>query len=129
MGRSWGLFLQAGWQAEDPRDDSLHELRKVLKGVRYGHENLAEFFGEAGRHWIQECRSAQEVLGELHDLQVLAAVLEEQERRGKKASLAPLARALETRLGQCWGRWQSLRPTLMDPQRRRELHSLFLLPP
>ncbi|MFM7676050.1 MAG: CHAD domain-containing protein [Synechococcus sp.] len=126
-----GLFLEAGWHAQDPRDGSLHQLRKRLKGVRYGHENLEAFLGEAGLRWIQHCRSAQEVLGELHDLQVLAAVLEGQVHRRTKPrhAITPLAQALEERLGQCWGRWRSLAPTLLEPGRRRELQGLFLTPP
>lgn len=123
-----GLFLEAGWGAQDPRDGSLHELRKRLKGVRYGHENLEAFLGEAGLRWIRDCKSAQEVLGELHDLQVLAAVLEERNHRRRKRSAAPLAQALEARLGQCWERWRSLAPTLREPHRRRELQGLFLVP-
>ncbi|MFY8149918.1 MAG: CHAD domain-containing protein [Prochlorococcaceae cyanobacterium] len=123
-----GIFLEEGWRTQDPQAECLHELRKRLKGVRYGHENLAAFLPEAGERWIHDLKASQDVLGELHDLQVLGTVIAQQAGRRDRSALLPLRQALDTCLERCWRRWCSLAPVLLQEERRRELQGLFLLP-
>ncbi|QPN59210.1 CHAD domain-containing protein [Synechococcus sp. CBW1002] len=123
---SHGLFLHAGWQEANPRDKSLHELRKRIKEARYALENLEPFLPSGGHHWIQELKLAQESLGELHDLQVLADVIGEQELRPRVADLPELGVAIQHQLDRCWEDWQTLASRLKARERRWEFQGLFL---
>jgi CHAD domain-containing protein len=126
---SAALFLHPGWWAGQPRDPELHALRKRIKGVRYSLEALGEPL-EGSRHdWIAALKQAQGVLGELHDLQVLEALLHEESAAVPRSARRGLQAELERQRAIEWARWRELSGRLLRPECRAALSSLSPLPP
>jgi CHAD domain-containing protein len=123
---SHGLFLHNGWFVEDPAAEALHELRKRIKGLRYGLEPFVPFMPTTIVGWIEELKQAQAVLGELHDLTVLEASLLSQPLRRKASALPILQGAISERQQQHWQRWQAQAGRLSSDANRQELHRLIL---
>ncbi|MFS6827996.1 CHAD domain-containing protein [Cyanobium sp. ATX-6F1] len=116
-----------GWWAADPHRDAtvLHDLRKRVKGARYGLENLAPLLGGRPSGWIERFKAVQGCLGDLQDLQVLRAALGEQLERPLAEVLPSLAVELERREGLNWGRWRLLAQEALDPKERRKLNQIL----
>ena len=121
-----GLFLQAGWFVTDPRDESLHELRKTIKGVRYSLEYLEPFASEALAGWLAELRRAQDCLGDLHDLQVLSEALSDQFDHDLAKAVPALHQAIELQKAERWGQWLSQVEAMLSNASRRALHTSLL---
>ncbi|MCP9915672.1 CHAD domain-containing protein [Cyanobium sp. ATX 6F1] len=122
-----GLMTHPGWWAADPHRDAtvLHDLRKRVKGARYGLENLAPLLGGRPSGWIERFKAVQGCLGDLQDLQVLRAALGEQLERPLAEVLPSLAVELERREGLNWGRWRLLAQEALDPKERRKLNQIL----
>jgi len=121
-----GLFLHNGWFAEQPAAEALHELRKRIKGLRYGLEPFTIFLPKTHIGWIEELKQAQALLGELHDLTVLEASLLTNPVRRKSSPMPMLQRAISQRQQQHWQQWQSLAERLSSDINRQQLHRLIL---
>ena len=117
------LFAHPGWWAEDPRADAdvVHELRKQIKGVRYRLENLRASGGRRQLACIASLRSLQDLLGDLHDLEVLAKAIDIQVPRALEADLPVLARLLQDRRDQAWHHWRQQACAIHRSRARREL--------
>ena len=126
---SGALFLHPGWWAGQPRDPELHELRKRIKGVRYCLEALGERLEPSVHDWITALKQAQGVLGELHDLQVLEALLHEEEEEVPRSASQALQAELERQRAIEWAHWRELSGRLLRPECRAALSSLSPLPP
>jgi CHAD domain-containing protein len=57
-------------------EESLHDLRKAVKKLRYALEAFAPAYGRAVARQIERCRDFQESLGTLQDAAVFSAQLE-----------------------------------------------------
>jgi CHAD domain-containing protein len=112
------LFLHPGWTVEDPTAEALHDLRKRIKAARYALEHL-----EA---WIQELRQAQELLGELHDLQILSLTLAGSGNTLKSHRLPVLRSELEGQQAEHWLRWWELAQRLQQDSHRRAIQRQLL---
>ncbi|MCT0198325.1 CHAD domain-containing protein [Synechococcus sp. CS-1325] len=121
-----GLFLQTGWCASDPHDGSLHDLRKTIKGVRYSLEVLEPFACPALGGWVADLRRAQDCLGDLHDLQVLAAALSDELERDLARAVPTLHQAIERQQAERWGEWLACSELLLSETRRRELKNSLI---
>ncbi|MFM7265600.1 MAG: CHAD domain-containing protein, partial [Cyanobium sp.] len=125
---SGSLVLHPGWWAEHPRDLQLHALRKRIKGLRYSLEALVNRLEPSGRDWIAAFKQAQTVLGELHDLQVLEALLHEEQARIPASASQGVQAELERQRAIAWARWRELSGWLLRPECRAALPSLSPLP-
>ena len=125
---SSALVLHPGWWADHPRDPQLHALRKCIKGVRYSLEALADRLEPSGADWIATFKQAQTVLGELHDLQVLEALLHEDQDRIPPSASQGVRAELERQRAIAWARWRELSGWLLRPECRAALPSLSPLP-
>ena len=117
------LLLHPGWWAQDPSAEAevVHNLRKQIKGARYRLENLR---GTGGRHQllaIAQFRTMQELLGELHDLEVLAKAIANQMPGHLADDLPVLADLLEQRRDRCWLLWRQEACLLQSARGRRAL--------
>ena len=117
------LFLHGGWWAQDPRGQAelVHDLRKEIKGVRYRLENLRATGGNHQAMAIARFRSIQDLLGEWHDLEVLAKAIDNQMPSSLGMDLPALADLLELRRRQCWGQWRDQARPLLRARGRGQL--------
>jgi len=119
-----GLLLQLGWQVEDPARgaQSLHELRKKIKAVRYQAEGYGDFYEVNYSSWVDELKSLQGVLGNLQDLVVLRKLL------GKKLSkqLPALESKLQALQAENWAIWLGLRGRYRTDSSRQELRLMVI---
>ena len=69
------------------------------------------------------------MLGELHDLQVLEALLHEEEEEVPRSASRGLQAELERQRAIEWAHWRELSGRLLRPECRAALSSLSLLPP
>ena len=120
------LFLHPGWTVEDPSAEALHDLRKRIKAARYALEHLEDWCEPALKAWIQELRQAQELLGELHDLQILSHTLAGSGNTLKSHRLPVLRSELEGQQGEHWLRWRELAQRLQQDSHRRAIHRQLL---
>jgi CHAD domain-containing protein len=124
---STSLMVHPGWWLElaGQEADTLHDLRKQLRSLRYRLENIEPFLAPAGRRWIASLKQGQSLLGELNDLEVLHKAIHEQSPDGLEATLPQLTWLLEQNRLHCWRRWRQLSESLHAlPNRRRRLAAL-----
>jgi CHAD domain-containing protein len=124
---STSLMLHPGWWLElaGQDTDTLHDLRKQLRGLRYRLENIEAVLAPAGRQWIASLKQGQSLLGELNDLEVLQRAIHDQSSDGLEQSLPQLAWLLEQNRLHCWRRWRQLSESLHGlASRRRRLKAL-----
>jgi CHAD domain-containing protein len=120
------LFLHPGWTVEDPTAEALHDLRKRIKAARYALEHLEDWCEPALKAWIQELRQAQELLGELHDLQILSHTLAGSGNTLKSHRLPVLRSELEGQQAEHWLRWRELAQRLQQDSHRRAIQRQLL---
>lgn len=120
------LMLHPGWWLEHPGQDveTLHDLRKRIKTVRYQLDNLV-----SGEHsdlhiWISRFRQAQQHLGDLNDLAVLRAAIDDQLNHGLAKEVPDLAALLDGLRQQSWTAWRELAGQLTQGDRRQTLREL-----
>jgi CHAD domain-containing protein len=89
LDRVAGKAARRGKRIGRRSDEELHALRKSLKKLRYGADDLAGLYGrKAVERYLRGCKELQELLGRMNDAAV-AGVLAEQLSAGDRADLAP----------------------------------------
>jgi CHAD domain-containing protein len=128
-------LLHPGWlsRADDAANDSsacsnlaLHDLRKACKQVRYQAEFFAPFYGEAFQDWVNEIKTIQSQLGQLHDSQVLLDRLAEV--LPKHVELPEFKAMLQQVQAESMANWETIRHQYLDPNFRQHLHQIILNP-
>jgi len=124
------LTTLPGWWVQNPYASracsDLHRLRRRIKRARYGLANLQCLDEPRISPWVEQLRCLQELLGELNDLQLIAAALDRQ-LNGAPDQLVPgLCSLLTEQRSQAWQRWQQQSRLLMEPAGREGLHRLAL---
>lgn len=109
-------------------EDSLHDLRKRMKGVRYQAEFFSDFYGDAYGERLEEFKLIQDVLGQLQDNVVLRQFLES----ALNTHLAQVLPTAEHKIRQdqadFWQTWQPLQQRYLDLEFRQALRSLLTMP-
>ena len=116
-----GLFLDPGWMELDPFAESLHGLRKRIKQVRYSLENLDPWCEPALRTCVQDLRTAQNHLGNLHDLQILHRNFILGDSLKKHLTLPVLQVELEAQQEVAWIQWRELADRMQTETFRRAM--------
>jgi len=113
--------------------DRLHEVRIAVKKLRYAMEIVRELSGSRAMAKILTLKKAQDLLGRMHDLEILIARIRAVQGSSSapslrlSADLDRLVRRLETECRQLHGHYIALRPALLSicdhaialPARRR----------
>lgn len=125
------LLLHPGWlvpssDRSEAANETLHDLRKACKHVRYQAEFFVEFYGDAVHKWIQSVKQLQDQLGKLHDIQVLTELLTD--HLPKRAKLKTLHQKVEATRMEVMAHWDTSRHQYLDPGFRYSLHRLLLSP-
>lgn len=124
------LLLHSGWlvQTDDSNaaSDSLHDLRKACKHVRYQAEFFVSFYGEAFQAWIDDVKTIQSKLGTVHDCQVLQALLTK--HLPKHVQLPDLQAAIQQTQAETMSDWETVRQRYLEPAFRQHLRQMLLEP-
>ena len=124
------LLLHPGWlvpaDASDADSESLHDLRKACKHVRYQAEFFVSFYGEAFQTWINDVKAIQSKLGTVNDSQVLQALLTK--HQPKHAQLPELQTAIHQTQTEAMSDWEAIRLRYLEPAFRQHLRQLLLEP-
>jgi hypothetical protein len=117
------IFQHPGWSVLEPDGaiKDVHDLRKRCKHARYALENLLDHTGPRCRAWAGSFRGLQDLLGELHDLEVLRQAIDDQLPKDNLTDLPILADLLQQDSQRCWQRWRLEATDLQRPGRRHQL--------
>ena len=104
----------------------LHELRKAVRGLRYALDSLSPALksGPGAAEFKAAAKSVtrlQSVLGELHDLHVLASFL-----LPHAAGLPRLTEALAEKHSRAWGEFQAIKDSRLSSEGRAALYSAMV---
>lgn len=125
------LLLHPAWMvtAEDTSEsanETLHDLRKAFKHVRYQTEFFVPFYGEAFQGWVADIKQLQEKLGKLQDNHVLQELLVAY--LPKQAHLPTLEQGIQQTRSEVLSDWDTIRQHYLDPTVRCHLHQILLTP-
>jgi CHAD domain-containing protein len=112
----------------DTQGDSLHDLRKQTKRVRYQMELFTDFYPSPYQDCVKDIKAIQGILGQIQDSFVLAAFLKETLHAEIAASLPTLAERLAEDRYRAWQTWQPLQQQYLNPQLRTEIRRVVLHP-
>ncbi|MEB3252627.1 MAG: CHAD domain-containing protein [Cyanobacteriota bacterium] len=125
------LLLHPGWlvtgEVVSPAHrQTLHDLRKVCKSVRYQAEFFSNFYGPDFRAWVKELKTWQDNLGKVQDTYVLMGLLAEQSHATTNLSQLHAVMA-EKRQGALTD-WERTRLRYLSPGFRQALYQQVLRP-
>lgn len=125
------LLLHPGWlvpapDAGEAASETLHDLRKAFKHVRYQAEFFATCYPAAFHDWLEEVKTWQANLGTVQDCQVLQDLLKEHLPRS--AHLPQLQSAINQTQDSALAAWEPTRQKYLSPDFRDHLRHLLLSP-
>lgn len=125
------LLLHPGWlvtgEAVSPgHRQTLHDLRKICKSVRYQAEFFSNFYGPDFRAWVKELKTWQDNLGKVQDTYVLTGLLADQSNAATTLSQLHAVMA-EKRQGALTD-WEGTRLRYLSPGFRQALYQQVLHP-
>lgn len=103
----------------------LHDLRKVVKKIRYNLELFTQFYDARYQDYVRQIEEVQEVLGEIQDAYVLKAVLEKILKASIKRKMPELSALLANNRYQKWQQWSILQQQFLAKETRRELRNVI----
>jgi CHAD domain-containing protein len=113
------FLLHPGWFTQDlTASETLHDLRKQCKAVRYQAEFFADFYPASFQEWIEELKVMQDQLGVIQDGSVLL------DRLPKKEKLPELKAAIRQEQVRSLDEWKILRDKYLTHDFRRQLRSM-----
>lgn len=119
-------WLIATDRISEENSETLHDLRKECKHVRYQTEFFTPFYGAEFQDWIKEVKQLQDDLGALQDIQVLQSIL--QAELGQKTQLPELQTLISRKQTQALMNWDEVRQKYLNEGYRYHLHHMLLQP-
>ncbi|AHJ28013.1 CHAD domain-containing protein [Nodularia spumigena CS-584] len=120
------------WQPENieqeltTQGESIHNLRKQAKRVRYQMELFSDLYGESYAAYVGEVKSIQDILGNMQDSVVMGEWLAEIFKSEIDADLPTLATVLKENRYQFWQQWQPLQERYLQAEHRHNFHLTIL---
>lgn len=108
--------------------ETLHDLRKQVKRVRYQMSLFTNFYGKDYSEYVEDLKEIQEVLGKMQDSVVLAETLSRVLGCNLQDSLPNLAEKLLENRYLSWLEWQPLHQKYLEPEIRDQLRLEILYP-
>lgn len=108
--------------------DSLHDLRKQAKKVRYLMSLFVEFYGEEYRHYLEDIKTIQEGLGNLQDSIVLGESITRLLKINLSVDLPHFSQLLAENRQKFWLQWQPIQARYLTIETRRNFHLAILSP-
>jgi CHAD domain-containing protein len=109
-------------------NELLHSLRKQSKRLRYQMELFVEFYDETYAGYVGDVKNIQDVLGEIHDVDVLEEWFIDIFGSEFPEKLPTLVNLLAEKRHQLWQRWLPLQQRYMQAETRQRLHLAILNP-
>lgn len=123
-----GLNSEIVVQLLSAHGDSLHDLRKQAKRVRYQLELFMDFYSSTYEEYVKDIKAIQSILGHIQDSFVLAEFLKNSLDSGTITQLPTLANQFTEARYQAWQEWRPLQQRYLTLQTRRDLHHTLLKP-
>ncbi|MGE5660213.1 MAG: CHAD domain-containing protein [Actinomycetota bacterium] len=108
--------------------ESLHNLRKQAKRLRYLMNLFTDFYGAAYEAYLEDMKAIQEYLGEIQDAVVLEEFLVNIFEYQLKEHLPNFAAQLAQNRYESWQKWQTLQRRYLTPQIRLNFRSELIRP-
>lgn len=109
------------------QSETLHDLRKQLKRLRYQLKVVSDLYGEALDPDLERLALMQDTLGSLQDSLVIDEVLADAVRDPRK-TLPTLLALMADQRHRSWKNWQSLQQHYIDANNRIALRQLLAAP-
>ncbi|MCT7983950.1 CHAD domain-containing protein [Laspinema sp. A4] len=108
--------------------ETLHDMRKQVKRVRYQMSLFTKFYGDAYSEYVADLKQIQEVLGKMQDSVVLAETLSRVLGCDLQETLPTLTQKLLEKRYLSWLEWQPLHQKYLKPEIRDHLRLELLYP-
>ncbi|WRH68678.1 MAG: CHAD domain-containing protein [Planktothrix sp. GU0601_MAG3] len=142
------LFLHPGWQVGvteeqvnsnaitsetleiilDKQGESLHDLRKQAKKVRYQMNLFTNFYSSKYSAYLEDIKAIQENLGHIQDSMVLMAKIADKIPSKINSKLPTLISLLAESHYESWQKWQELQQRYLKAENRQEFRLELLNP-
>jgi len=106
----------------------LHDLRKLVKGVRYQAEFFPTFYADPYVQRIEEFKTIQDMLGQLQDKAVFRQFLESALSADLAQALPTVNQTMQQEQAVFWQNWQPLQQRYLSLEFRQSLRSLLTTP-
>ncbi|MBF2063418.1 MAG: CHAD domain-containing protein [Calothrix sp. C42_A2020_038] len=106
----------------------LHSLRKQAKRLRYQMELFADFYAESYGDYLNEIKNIQDVLGEIHDSDVLEDWLVDVFGENFTEKLPTFTSLIVDKRHQLWQQWAPIQRRYTQAETRNQLHLAILNP-
>lgn len=110
------------------KGELLHDLRKLMKQVRYQTEFFVDFYDAAYAEQVEDFKQVQEVLGQLQDSAVMMEFLADQVEADLERVLPTFAQQLQQSRLSTWHTWQTIQQRYLDPSVRSDLRLQVMTP-
>lgn len=115
-------------QSLNSNHEVLHSLRKQAKRLRYQMELFTEFYGETYAEHLIEVKNIQDILGEIHDSDVLEDWLVDVFGEDFTEKLPTFTSLLVDKRHQLWQQWAPIQRRYTQLDTRNQLHLAILNP-
>jgi CHAD domain-containing protein len=115
-------------QEQLKHNESMHDLRKQMKRVRYQTELFAELYGEDYQAQVNNFKSIQEILGDIQDSVVLQDFLDQNLDTSVEKSCPVFSSCLQEKIINAWQKWRSRQEQYLDSEFRMQLRRTVLEP-
>jgi CHAD domain-containing protein len=125
------LLLHRGWlvsvhETSKSSREMLHDLRKMIKHVRYQTEFFCDCYGSSFQEWVDELKLLQDNLGKVQDTYVFANLLAQYGENFD--SLSELDEVIHQNRSQAMVDWEAIRHRYLAKDFRYHLYEMILHP-
>ena len=125
------LLLHQGWlisvhETSKYSRETLHDLRKMIKHVRYQTEFFCECYGSSFQDWVDELKLLQDNLGKVQDTYVFTNLLAQYGENFD--SLSELDEIIHQNRSQSLVDWETIRHRYLAKDFRYHLYEMILHP-
>ncbi|MGH1395153.1 MAG: CHAD domain-containing protein [Trichormus sp.] len=110
------------------KGETLHDLRKQAKRLRYQMELFTELYGESYAAYIADVKNIQDILGNIQDSVVMGEWLIGVFKSEINTKLPTLTSLLAANRYQWWQAWQPLQERYLQTENRHNFHLTILHP-